>query len=347
MKIVYTIGTLMVGGAEVFLVNLISNLNLSKYDVTVIVLDKENHTYLEERLHTLNVKVYFLEKKPGFSIRTFLKMTKLLKEIKPDIIHGNIGGMIYSLPYIFLYKVKAIHTMHTNPQIEYGKLKRKILKFFYKREKIIPVVISKENLNIFLDIYKLKKVYLIHNGIELKKFLKKHQFANEIIRIGHVGRFEEVKNHKVIFQVYEKLKAKGYKVSLKLIGNGSLFAYYQKLYPEVTFIQNSNEVEKELESIDFFLFPSLYEGFPLAIIEAMASGLVIIASNISGIKELIIDGKNGFKIDVNDVDGYVEKIEKIFLDSKLKLSISTNNNYSAKRYSIEEMVRKYEKLYKE
>ncbi len=114
IKTVYTIGTLLVGGAEVFLTNLISKLNLNKYDVSIIVLDKENNTFLEKKLNDLGIKIYYLNKKDGFRPFTFIKIYRLLKTINPKIIHGNIGGMIYALPYVFLKKnIKVIHTTHT------------------------------------------------------------------------------------------------------------------------------------------------------------------------------------------------------------------------------------------
>lgn len=349
IKTVYTIGTLLVGGAEVFLTNLISKLNLNKYDVSIIVLDKENNTFLEKKLNDLGIKIYYLNKKDGFRPFTFIKIYRLLKTINPKIIHGNIGGMIYALPYVFLKKnIKVIHTTHTLASLEFGKLKRMVLKYFYKRSLIIPVVISNINYQNFLTTYKIPKhlIKIIYNGIDIDKFYFERKFNSSEIRLGHVGRFEEVKNHRVIFKVYESLINKGYNVSLKLIGNGSLLENYRKKYKDVIFIESSSEIAKELKDIDFFVFPSLYEGMPLAVIEAMASGCIILSSNVGGLNDLVEDGVNGYRFDFQNVEGFVQTIEMLYKDKKLMAKIAKNNQKKVSEYSLTEMVRKYEELYK-
>lgn len=349
IKIVFTIGTLLIGGAEKFLVNLISKLDRNQYDIYVIVLDKKNNTFLEKELEDNKVKVFYLNKKEGFSLKTFYRVHKILKKIKPNIIHGNIGGMIYSLPYVFLNKnIKVIHTTHTLASIEYGKVKRFLLKYFYKKKKILPVVISKINKEDFLKTYKISKslVYLIPNGIDLSKFKNEHIFSSNIIRLGHIGRFEEVKNHQVIFEVYENLRKKGYNVSLVLIGDGSLYDYYKNKYQDVLFIRSTNDVSNYLENIDFFIFPSKYEGLPLAVIEAMASGCVIIASNAGGLNELITNDINGYKLDFNDAFGFSKKIEYLFKNKEKLKEIANNNQKKAQDYSLDKMVKMYEDLYK-
>lgn len=349
IKIVFTIGTLLIGGAEKFLVNLISKLNKRKYEIYVIVLDKKNNTFLETELEEKGINIYYLNKKEGFSLKTFIKVYKILKKIKPHIIHGNIGGMIYSLPYVFFNNhIRVIHTTHTLASIEYGRIKRLILRYFYKKKKILPVVISNINKDEFIKIYKISPslVYLIPNGVDLSECNKNHQFSNTTIRLGHIGRFEEVKNHQVIFQVYNELKRKRYNVSLILIGDGSLFNHYREKYQEVSFIRSTDDVNRYLENIDFFLFPSKYEGLPLAVIEAMASGCIVIASDVGGLDELITNDINGFKLNFDDVAGFIEKIEYLFRNRKKLNDISHNNKIKAYNYSLDKMVKMYEELYK-
>jgi len=352
IKIVFTIGTLQIGGAEVFVVNLIKNLDLTKFVPELIVLDKQNKTFLETTIESLGIKTYYMNKPVGFSLKTHIKVYRILRKIKPDIIHGNIGGIIYSLLYVFFNKkVSAVHTAHTNAKIEFGKLKRILLKYFYLRKRIIPVVLSNNNVDEFISTYKINKnlIKVISNGVDINKFNCVRNFANSMIRLGHVGRFEEVKNHKLIFLVYDDLVSKGYNVSLRLIGNGSLLEEYKYKYIDknVCFIQETQKVEEELRKIDIFIFPSLYEGLPISVIEAMASGCVIVASCVGGIVDLIENEVNGYKLKYYSVKSYSAIIEKLIKNPWKMMEISLNNKNKAKQFAINKTIKKYEKLYKE
>lgn len=348
-KIVYTIGTLLTGGAEVFVVNLIKALDKTKFKIYLIVLDKKNNTFLEDIIDRLGIDVYYLNKKAGFSLKTYFKVNKILRIIKPDIIHGNIGGIIYILLYIiFNKKTKVIHTSHTSPKMEFGGLKRYILNYFYKRKKIIPVVISKENYIEYLKTYRIKEelLHLINNGVDTNKFKTNRNFNGDTIRLGHIGRFEEVKNHKLIVEMYKELRKKN-NISLRLVGAGSLLNIIkEKLENEkVVFIEETKKVEEELKLIDIFVFPSLYEGLPLSLIEAMASGCVIVASDVGGIKDLIENGINGYKYKSDDLMAFVMKIQDLINNRNMMQEISNNNISKAKLFSLDKMVNEYIKLY--
>lgn len=349
VNITFTIGTLLTGGAEVFVVNLIKNLDRNKFRISLIVLDKKNNTFLEDIVEGLGIKIYYMNKPEGFSFKTMFRIYKLLKKIKPDIIHGNIGGIIYVLLYLFLSKnVKAVHTAHTLAKYEFGRFKRIVLKYFYKRKKIIPVVISINNYEEFISTYNLKdnQVILISNGVDVDKFACIRDFNKEPIRLGHVGRFEEVKNHKMIMLIYEKLLELGYSVTLRLVGKGSLLAEYREKYKDkVEFVEETANVEEELKKIDIFVFPSIYEGMPLSLIEAMASGCIIVASNVGGINSLIEDDVNGYKFSSDELDNYVNSIKRLILNPNKMVEISNNNIKKSKLYSLDVMVKKYEDLY--
>lgn len=349
IKIAISIGTLQTGGAEMFVINLLKNLNYQKYQVLLLVLDKPHGGYLEYEAAQLPIKIRYLEKKRGFRPLVMIKIFRVLKKYQPNILHGNIGGTIYFLLYLlFTKKIKLIHTTHTSPQKEFSKLKRRILKVLYQRKRIIPVVINNDMLDEFIKTYHIQEqVKLIPNGIDIKKFCFNRNYQFENIMIGHVGRFEEVKNHRMIVKVYKRLIADGYPVSLKLIGDGSL---YQEVKTElqdypVKYIKSSNHIEIELQEIDIFFFPSLYEGLPLSILEAMASGIVIIGSKTGGLKELIEKGKNGYLIDCNDEEGFYNSFITLLNDTNKIMIMSKNNINKVKQYSIEKMVAGYEKLY--
>lgn len=355
-RIVITIGTLEIGGAEVFVTNLLENINLNKYEVLLIVLSKRTKSILESRISHLSVRVKFLDKKNGFSLKSMIKTYRILKKFKPDIIHGNLAGTIYSLLYVFLNKVTLIHTTHSLANIEFSKLKKSIIKFGIKKNKIKMVAISKAIRKSILDYYQIddNHVTTINNGINIEMFRCQRDYDFQFITIGHVGRLEKVKNHKTMIEVFEKLNSKYQNLRMVFIGNGSLknslqfFVKDKHLENKIFFLGQKENVAHELQKIDIFFMPSFYEGMPLSVLEALSSGCAIIASNVGGLKDIIIDDVNGFLVDdPQNVELFVEVFERLLLNNDRIKKMSLKNMKDSQNYSIKTMVQNYEKMYGE
>lgn len=351
IRLAISIGTLQVGGAEVFVLNLLRKLDYSSYQVLLIVLSKRYNTFIEKEMEKLPLRIIYLKKKEGFRPLTFWKILYHLRRFKPHILHGNIGGLIYFLPYLFFTRLKMIHTVHTLADFEFTGFKRRLIKYYYQKDRIIPVAISSEVQTSIQQIYglPLSKIRLINNGINTSLYQKEKNFSSQKIILGHIGRFEEVKNHRTIVEVYKDLKSGFPTLGLKLIGNGSLFTeFYQELKndPEVEMIRETEDIVYHLNSIDIFIFPSIYEGRPLALMEAMAAGCVIVASSVGGIKDLILDGINGFLIkDSKSISDFRNTISKLIKDQKKMKEISYKNRIKAKDFDLTIMVSKYQDLY--
>lgn len=350
IKVAMTIGCLDIGGAEMFVLNLLRRLDYTKYRVLLIVLSEPRYTFIEKEIGSLPVKIRYLYKKAGFRPWVLLKQTIILMRFAPHIIHGNVGGMIYSLFYLIIFpKRRAVHTAHTLAGVEYGLRKRKILSRLYRRGQVIPVAISPTVKESIMETYHLpaEKVILINNGIDATMFKGKPDCRNDKIIIGHVGRFETVKNHETILKIYENLHQQ--KLQLWLIGEGSLLSAMKaqaKGLNDVYFLGSLENVFDYLARMDIFLMPSVYEGMPLALMEAMACGAVIIASRVGGIPDIVEEGINGFLIDdCYDVEGFSNIIKKLLVNKREINEISLRNIAKGKKYDIKLLVQAYEKLY--
>lgn len=348
LRLAVSIGTLEIGGAETFVINLLKNIDYARISVLLLVLGRRTGSSLEKEADRLPIEVRYISKKEGFSPRAVLRIWQALKEFKPDILHGNIGGLIYFLPFLYFHKIKAIYTAHTLPEREFGFLKRFFIKKLIKNGKIIPVGISPEIKESLEKIYEIKKIPMIANGIEVEKFKHKRSFRSEMV-LGSVGRFEPVKNHRTIINVFLTLKASFPKLKLRLVGGGSLFDKYKNSYQEredIVFVGMSEHVPEELKKIDIFFIPSFYEGLPLAVLEAMASGCVIVGSNVGGLRGLVENGINGYLLqDCTDVEGFSNLIAGLLQDPELLEMISLNNTRKAENYNLKETAQKYQELY--
>lgn len=350
IKLAISIGTLEIGGAETFIINLLKHLDYSRFSVLLIVLGRKTGSFLETEASKLPIEICYISKKEGLSVKAACNVWATLRKFKPDILHGNIGGLIYFLPYLFFHKIKTIYTAHTLAEKEFGPWKRSFIGWLIRRRKIIPVGISPEIRQSLAEVYKIKpsKIPLILNGIDIEKFQYRRSFGFKI-NLGNVGRFEWVKNHRTIINIFLKLKANFPDLTLRLVGDGSLLQMYKDEFKDrkdIIFVGKSENVSEELKKIDIFLIPSYYEGLPLAVLEAMASGCVIVGSNVGGLVGLVEEGVNGFLLpDCTDVDGFVETIEKLLKNRKLLENISLNNNLKAENYNLKDTVKKYQELY--
>lgn len=354
IRLAICIGSLIPAGAENLVVQMIKNLDTNKYDIHLFVLEKQYETYLEDEVSLLDIKTTYLNKKEGFSLKTILKLYNLLKNFQPHIVHGHLGGAIYASLYCWFYRVKMVHTVHTLANEELFGLKRLMFRVFYKLKIVIPVGVSNNVTQSVKKLYHLKyHLKTINNGVDIKRFYCLRNFEKNIV-IGHVGRFEKVKNHQTIIEVFNKISQIYLDIQLILVGEGSqrsaieqLVRSYQ-LTHRVSFVGRTEEVNNYLEKVDIFFMPSIYEGLPLSIIEAMAAGCVIVASNVGGISDIVINNRNGFLIvDPFNEEAFKESIIKLINDKDQRIMMSKQNVVDSKNFTIEEMTKKYELLYKE
>ena len=172
--------------------------------------------------------------------------------------------------------------------------------------------------------------------------------GNDFI-ITSVGQLSVRKNHQIIIKSLPLLENK--KIKYIICGLGELETELKKLAEnlgvseQVVFTGYRQDVSKILSISDCFAFPSLQEGLPVALMEAMAIPLPIICSNIRGNKDLIINGKNGFLVNKNDENLYAEFLKRLIDNDNLKKQFENNNLVEIRKYDIEKINTNMEKIY--
>ena len=200
------------------------------------------------------------------------------------------------------------------------------------------------------------KVTIINNGIDIEQFLFNEKIRNEKrnemgikhtdIVIGHVGRFIPQKNHKLVINIFYELYKKNNNYKLLLIGQGPLQNKIKekvkrlKIEDSVTFLGQKKDVNKYYQAMDLFLFPSLYEGLGIAVIEAQTSGLPCIVSTEVPL-ETKVSEKISF-ISLKKADSiWIETINKIIeKDRDVKI-----NRLIREGFSIMVEAKKLENIY--
>ena len=354
MKVIQVIPAFRLAGAEVMCENLCVALKNAGVDVIAVSLYSEN-TAITDRLDKKGVRIEYLDKKPGFDASVIIKLVHLFKKEKPDVVHTHIYASKYALPAAAIAGVKKkIHTVHSMAQKEQGSLGKKVNTFLYRHCGVVPVALSSEVKKSIGEVYGLQEsiIPVVYNGIDLSKCIRKNDYkANGVFTIVHVGRFMKVKNHKTLIWAFARFAEKKESIRLQLLGEGELldemkdYAEKLKVADKVEFLGLQSNVYPYLNKADVFCLPSEYEGVPMTLIEAMGTGLPIVASNVGGIPDMLVNGENALLVEPNYIA--VEKaIEKLYNDVEFRIRLGNAAALRSEEFSAKVMASSYIKIYR-
>ena len=223
-----------------------------------------------------------------------------------------------------------------------------IIEFFSYKPADEIIVTSQSIKDFIVEKYKIKqeKIDVIPNYVDTESF-RPFESEKEARRVTFVGRFDKEKN---LFSLIDAVK--GLNVKLVLVGNGPLEIALKKKVKEEE-IENvvfagvipNERLPEELNKSEIFMLPSLYEGNPKTLLEAMACGLPVIGTNVVGIKEVVKHKENGYLCE-NSTDSIEEAIREVMTNENLRHKLAVNaRDTIIKNYSLEKIVDKELKLY--
>ena len=353
--ILYVMPQFGLAGAETMCENLINAVNKDKYNIIILSL-YNYHSAITERLEKNKFKIIYLDKKSGLDLSMIKKIKKVIKEVQPDIIHTHRYVLEYVYPALLFKKfkkIKMIHTVHNIASKEVIKPLQLLQHHLFRKKLVTPVAISEIIQDSIVELYGLKKdeVPVIYNGINLKNCIVKDDYS-KFKTILHIGRFENQKNHFELIDLFSKFieENKLDDVKLKLIGDGPLFEDVKKyiidkkMEKKILLLGNRTSCYNDLHDADLFVLPSKYEGMPMTIIEAMGTGLPIIANNVGGIPNMITSSFEGFLANSNLE--FNNMLNEVYSNPKLRKKIGKNALKKSIFFDSETMAKKYEELYK-
>jgi glycosyltransferase involved in cell wall biosynthesis len=195
----------------------------------------------------------------------------------------------------------------------------------------------------------------VGNGITLDRFLAltpRHEPERPVI-ITCVARMEPVKNHTLLFEAAARLKQRRRRFELWLVGGGEGRARCERqvaelgLADEVRFLGYRDDIPALLERSNIAVLTSLKEGIPRAALEAMASGLPMVATRVTGTREVVRDGDTGFLVDVGDTDGFANALMRLVDDPALRGRMGVRGREVARaEYDEALIVRRLERAYR-
>ncbi len=368
-KVMFVVPSLGGGGAERVVVNIIRHLNKERYSFQLVVFDKSGD-YLGD-LPTY-VEVYSLKKKihktPGLQWLIFTELAKVFNKVRPDIVisfmwYPNVISLISRFiskhkPPVLISERYSIKGSSEGRIIEF--LRFLSIKMFYSKCNRL-IVNSKEMKQQFIEIFNMpsKKVEVIYNPVDREKIFKlsrepleeEYVSFNKIPVIIGIGRLTPQKGFEYLIKATHILIQKGLNLRLVILGKGHLkqelkcLASKLKLNDRVLFLGFQRNPYKYLASSTVFVLSSLYEGFPNALLEAMALGVPSVATRCpTGPEELITDGVDGILVPPRDEKALASAIERLLKDEKLRVQLGANARRKAEAFDVKRIVKEYERV---
>ncbi len=313
------------------------------------------HSAITERLEQKGIEVVYLDKKRGLDLSLVGKLAKLMKQRKIQVVHTHLYVMQYAIPAAVLAGVPGrVHTVHNIATKEVESGRRKLAKLFYRFNHVVPVAISPIVQDTIIEEYHIpaEKIPMVYNGSDLSKCQSKDGYAVDgSFRFLHIGRLLPVKNQALILQAVKALKDRNLDICAEFIGGGEKEQEYRAMVQDLelgdvaTFHGLKADVHPYLHQADCFLLPSVYEGMPITLIEAMGTGLPIVASRVGGIPDMIEDGVSGLLIEP-ELESLVSAMERIITDSELRARIGQAAKSRSKMFSASNMCENYMEVYR-
>ena len=367
MNILHLIENLEIGGAQTRLVNDLRHLSRGKFNNIVCSLVPGGR--LAGEIEKLGISVYSLE--GVLNPKNFLKLAGIIKKNDIDVMHtqlffadlyGRLAVKLSKIPFM----VTTIQSSVYEPDSLLCSNKRKILDSFSGRlcnDKFIAVSDFVKNSIIRRLNFNPKKIDVIPNYIDFSalnsinennlSFLrKKLDIKPQELVLITVSRLNPAKGINYLLEAFSNLYKEYASVKLIIVGDGHSREELERLSQNcgisnrVLFLREREDVKELLHMSDIFVFPTLSEGLPLSLLEAMAVGRTCIASDIGPIREIITDGERGILFRTKDVKD-LERAIRLAIDCREKSKrMADNAKYFVKnKYDFKENVKLLESLY--
>jgi glycosyltransferase involved in cell wall biosynthesis len=310
---------------------------------------------------------------PLKDFKAFLKLLSLMRRERPDIVHTHMAkaGALGRLAALFAGVPIRVHTFHGHVFDGYfSPLKARVFlaieRMLSRFTDMVITVSGRVNDEIIdkLKVAKRTKSVIVPLGLEIDRFLrceerrgelrKKIGVSDDTLLIGIVGRLVPIKNHKMFLDVARLVKnaALGVKVKFAIIGDGELRSHLETTVREmglndvVIFTGWMADLPMVYADLDIVCLTSLNEGTPVSIIEAMAAGKAVIATDVGGVRDLFDNGANGILVRDDDSREFFSALVSIIRDGEKKKAFGRNGReFVSKRYTKERLVKDIASLY--
>jgi Glycosyltransferase len=353
-----------IGGGESYLLSLVENLDREKFEPVVLSFTDGP---MVDRLRKKGIKTYVIHTEKPFDVRVWKKVKEVMDKEKVDVVHAH-GTRANSNMFWAARKnhVPLVYTCHAwSFHIDQNPVKKKLRilgEQFLTAKANINICGSVANRDTGKKLFGNFDAVVIHNSIDSKKFNPYNTYKNlreelgftasEIV-IASIARFTLQKQPLKLIRAFKEVAERIPHAKLLMVGDGEQKEKAIELIHELGLQDKVNlqpfrqDVPELLASSDIFVLPSLWEAFPIALLEAMSMGKAVIGTNVDGTPEIIENRKNGILINVDEMEQELKTaMIELCANSDLRKTLQKNAIDSIyNKYNVETLARKNEEIY--
>jgi sugar transferase (PEP-CTERM/EpsH1 system associated) len=373
LKILHVVHSLQVGGLENGLVNLLNRLDPQRFEQTVCCLTSLGK--LAERIKLPNIDIVELNLSAEQFRFPLLRLAKIIRSLEPTIVHTRGWPTVDAVFAAWL--ARAPHIIHG----EHGREHTDSEGMNWKRNQIRRIVgCLVDRYVVVCDFFRpwlrescrvnSDKIIYIPNGVDTAKFHPIDNFSESIacaakqelrgrlglpgdcVLVGSVGRLDPVKDFPTLLRSFKAIASEFREAKLAIVGDGSIrsslidLCRELKLDSSVLWLGERSDIAALLRCFDLFVQTSIFEGMSNTILEAMASGLPIIATTTGGNPELVRDNETGLLVPIKNVAALTNALRTYIKDSELRLAHGLSSRETAVRqFDLAVMIERYAALY--
>jgi glycosyltransferase involved in cell wall biosynthesis len=309
---------------------------------------------LFQQSQALSVRTLPLVVRNDLDFRPIPKLRRLIRDENYDVIHFHTKRA-HALSFWLSHGSPGPKYVVTR-RMDYPESRSWYTRYLYNRKVDGVIAISGKIRELLIEAgVERERIRLIHSGIDPRPF---ETAANdravdcERIVVGMIAVLEERKGHRVLLEAARRLKARGCQIGYRLAGEGSLRKSLEEttiqlgLNEDVRFLDFVSDMPAFLKSVDIVVLPSLFEGLGVSVLEAMAAGKAVIASQAGGLADVVVDAVTGFLVAPGDAEALANAIVKLAGDRSLSREMGQKGKVRLKEhFTMEQMAKKNEGYY--
>lgn len=353
-----------IGGGESHLLSLVENLDRNRFEP--IVLSFTSGPMIEQ-LQQMGVETHVIYTEKPFDIRKWNAVKKLLLSKKIDLVHAHgtraNSNILWASKKLKIPVIYTIHGWSFHPdQKPLVKTLRLLGEKYLTSRSTLNISVSQSNKESGIELIPSFESVVVNNGINLQKFNPADQFkdiraelnlSKDKILVLFIARFTLHKQPLTLLRAFAEALKQNANMHLLMVGDGDQKEKAERLINHlqigeyVTLEKFRQDVPDVLAAADIFVLPSLWEGLPIGLLEAMAMGKAIIASNADGTREIVEHNKNGLLVSINALQKETtEALVQLSQQPQLRKELETNARATiTERFNAISMTRTIESIY--
>jgi len=366
IRVLHIVHDLGRGGLETGLVNVIERLDPRRFEHIVCAIRALGVN--ADRLASRGTKVVSLADLGGTARFQTPALIRLIRQLRPDVVHSRNWTAIEAVLAGRLARVRAVvHSQHGFETDANAREPRRRVVFsrlaFELADRVMAVSFQLRELHAQRTGFPARRIGVIHNGVDPDRFTPDAAsraslraelgLDDDTLCIGCVANLLPVKDHVTLLKAAGRLSEQSVAWRLLLIGDGpeqeNLEAFvdqHPELKGRVLFLGSSSRVPELLQAMDVFVMPSIAEGICNSLLEAMATGVPVVATAVGGTPEVVVDGESGLLVPARDAAALSARLLQIWSQPDLRRRLGQNARQRVRdEFSIEAMVRAYDNLY--